>query len=619
MCGIAAILASNKDIPPHIIRNMTDCLRHRGPDAEGLQLMPGCHLGHRRLSVIDLVTGDQPMCDERNRYWIIFNGEIYNYREVRQELVTRGCKFRTQSDTEVILQAYLVYGDQTPLYLNGQFVFAIWDTVERRLFVARDRLGEKPLYWTQTPEGYFLLASEIKALLASGLVAPRLDLTSVDAYLALLYVPPDRTIYENIHTLSPGSAFNWTEGRYWEWKYWHPMYSTQEEIDPQEAVEQIRALIEQAVDRQMVADVPVGAFLSGGLNSATIVALMTRHTNHPVKTFSVGFGDLINELPYARAVADQYHTEHHEIQMDIPVGAMLERMAEVYDEPIADSSNIPMYLISEFTRREVTVALSGDGGDELFGGYDWYKNLHAGPPPSTLQMGLLRMALSVNWRLMKAGLISKEEFEALGRRYKQGQYERKHSDLWIRHLIGTTNVRTSREKWWGKNIWQSTEEAIRQVYTPESSVQGMDRAVDFDLRCYLPGDILVKVDRATLAHGLESRAPFLDVDLVEFVLSLPWKMRFAGDRLKPLLRVSCADLWPTSVSTRSKQGFGAPISSWIQRADVQTLLSRVTLPSGPLESLLPGIQSELSKLTAQDTWSLLSLGLWLERRTNCLP
>lgn len=613
MCGIAAITSPGADIPLRAIERMTTCLAHRGPDGQGCARFPACHLGHRRLSIIDLATGDQPMTEPGERFWITFNGEIFNYRELRARLEQRGWTFRTQSDTEVILRAYQAFGDAAPTHLNGQFAFVIWDQVEQRLFAARDRLGEKPLYWAVSAQGHFLLASEIKSLLASQVIEPHLDPAAVDAYLALLYVPPDRTIYTNVHTLRPGHALTWHNGKSRTWAYWQPTYSQAPHLDPKEAVQQLRALISQAVRRQMVADVPVGAFLSGGLDSSTIVALMTQHTDQPVMTFAVGFGNLIDELPYARAVARAYHTDHHEIQMDIPVGEMAEHMAEVYDEPFADSSNIPTYLLAEFTRRYVKVALSGDGGDELFGGYEWYRPLLMTP---TADIALLRLTM-LAWRtLAKASLPVRAQSDAALYAHAAADGQRRYPDFWERHLAFVTELKRDRTTLWNGHAPPHPEASLRSLYYPEPHLLALDRATDFDVRCYLPGDLLVKVDRASLAHGLETRAPFLDVDLVEFTLNLPSQLRFRNGELKYLLREACRDLWPPSVQRRGKQGFGAPIWRWLRQPDVRRLWQRVTTPGSPLAALLPGIPRV--RLNPQQKWTLLCLGLWLERRPECL-
>ncbi|MDB5330387.1 MAG: asparagine synthase [Phycisphaerales bacterium] len=573
MCGIAVILpGSAVEVPPFAIARMTAALAHRGPDAQAVVRLPGCHLGHTRLSIIDLAGGGQPMGDPSGRFHIVFNGEIYNYRGLRRELEAEGCAFRTHSDTEVLLQGYLRHGDRILPRLNGQFTFAIWDSAERVLFTARDRFGEKPLYWARSASGDVVIASEIKAILASGLIAPRIDPVSVDAYLGLFYVPPGRSIYANVHPLSPAHAMKWSGGEATTDCYWRPRFGGSGISEP-EAVEQIRTLLTRAVRRQMVADVPVGAFLSGGLDSSTIVALMSRESSQPAQTYAVGFGDLINELPFAREVARACHSDHHELQMDIDVPAMLSAMADVYDEPLADSSNIPTYLVAEYARRHVKVVLSGDGGDEIFGGYDWYTKLLDARPDG---------------------------------------------DWWENHVASASGLLFDRSALWGDGRQPPAAAAVREVYRPGAYVAGMDRASHFDVACYLAGDILMKVDRAAMAHGLETRAPFLDADLADFVLGLPWQMRFQGGRLKHLLREACEDLWPASVRGRGKQGFGAPVRHWLENPEVGAMWDRVTRPDSPLLALLPGLPKVAPELRPQRKWSLLCLGLWLERRGECL-
>lgn len=621
MCGIAAIVGEGRrSASDAAIARMTASLAHRGPDEQGVVTLDGCRLGHRRLCVIDPVGGGQPMSDPTGRFHLTFNGEIYNYRELRSELESHGVRFRTNSDTEVLLAAFGHWGDEAVTRFNGQFAFAVWDARDRTLFAARDRLGEKPLYWAESPGGELLVASEIRGLVASGLIDPRLDRASVDAYLKLIYVPPERSIYENVHPLRPGHCLRWCDGRVRTWSYWEPRLST-EPLDEVEAVRQTRTLIERAVERQMVADTPVGAFLSGGLDSSTIVALMTRTASGPVQTFAAGFGDLIDELPFARAVAEAYGTEHRELQVDIPLAEMLERMAEVYDEPLGDSSNIPTYLIAQFARQHVKVVLSGDGGDELFGGYEWYRPLldHDRLPASASRQVLWHAAAKTTGVLAKLG-APLGAFAAHATREYKGIREKRHSpDVWTRHLDKlTVQAPTWRDELWGTPPSDRAESLLDRQYRP-AGLSGVDPAVDFDLRCYLPGDIFVKVDRAAMAHGLETRSPFMDVELVEFVLSLPWRVRFGGERSKRLLREACGDLWPAAIRARSKQGFGAPLGAWLQRPEMQTLADRVFRPRGPLAELLPGLPSQrvVLRRRPQACWNLLCLGLWLEKRSPC--
>lgn len=618
MCGIATIVANGKPIDSAAIGRMVAALRHRGPDEQAQQELPGCHLGHTRLSIIDLEGGHQPMSDPEGRYWIVFNGEIYNYRELRVELAREGWTFRTSSDTEVLLRAYQAWGADVVRRINGQFAFAIWDNQSGELFAARDRLGEKPLYFATSADGLFLLASEIKGLLASNMLAPKIDPVAVDAYLGLLYVPPDRTIYRNVSVLPPGHFMHVRAGQVTRSRYWEPRFGAGAERESwTDVVAHTRSLIEQAVRRQMVADVPVGAFLSGGLDSSTIVALMSRVTSRPVKTFSVGFGNLINELPYARIVADRYGTEHHAIQMDIPVGNALEQLAAVYDEPLADSSNIPTSMVAEFARRQVKVVLSGDGGDELFGGYEWYRPLLASLDINA-SAGPAALALFLR-ALCRAGLPLAGPRDRVLVRRQGAAMASSHTDPWDRHLACATEWGADHSAWWGPGNAPAGAAMTREAWRPAAVMEGMDRASAFDLSCYLPGDILMKVDRAAMAHSLETRAPFLDVDLIEYVLSIPWRLRFATGADKSLLRAACADLWPPDVQRRGKQGFGAPLRSWVRRPDVRTLSERVFVRSGPLTALLPGLRLvQPAQLSPQRHWTLLCLGLWLESRTGCL-
>jgi asparagine synthase (glutamine-hydrolysing) len=599
MCGFAAIIGS--DLPQDAISSMVAALRHRGPDAQGIVELDGCAFGHARLSIIDIAGGGQPMVDAMGRYWITFNGEIYNFRELRSELEMRGCRFRTRSDTETILEGYRIFGKALPTKLNGQFAFAIWDTETRHLFAARDRMGEKPFYLATAPSGQLILASEIKAIIASRLLRPRIDRDALNAYLGLLYVPPDRSIFEEIRPLRPGHYLTWSAASgITEVRYWNPCYSTLS-IHHEEAVAETQRLLTQAVRRQAVADVPLGAFVSGGLDSSTIVALLSEAATGPVQTFSAGFGSLIDELPYARAVADKYKTEHHELQVDFEVGPMLERMAEVYDEPFADSSNIPTYLIAEFARKHVTVVLTGDGGDELFGGYEWYLRLfekhdEVSPP-----------AIAARWAAMivARGMARARLLPPARRDFVVARWDRaspRNPDPWARHVRSVLLQPANANR------------ADLERYRPDASVSGLDRAVDFDVRCYLPGDILVKVDRASMAHGLESRAPFLDVELVEFVLGLPAQLRFADGIGKKLLSDAFADRWPSIVRGRKKQGFGGPVAAWLERPDVRALIDRVSKRGAPLSALLPRVVDRFSVLGPHERWALLGLGLWLERR-----
>jgi asparagine synthase (glutamine-hydrolysing) len=603
MCGISVIAGVTRD---GAIERMIEAIEHRGPDATASHAAAGCTLGHARLSIIDLSTGDQPMSDATGRWWIAFNGEIYNFHDVRDELARKGHRFRTQSDTEVVLLGYQEWGAALLDKLRGMFALAIWDAEERELFAARDLFGEKPLYFAQSGDG-LVLASELKAIAASGLVPMIADPESVDAFLTLGYVPPDRSIYRDIQTLPPGHFLVWKNGSMRITRYWTPKLEPRA-MSLRDAAAEVRVLLRQAVKRQMIADVPVGAFLSGGLDSSTVVAMMQEHSPHPVKTFSVGFGSLINELPYARAVAERYGTEHHEIDLGEPdVASLIQRMVAVYDEPFADTSHIPTFLVSEFARRSVKVVLSGDGGDELFGGYSWYAPLAMSEEiPFAFAQWIVLRSMSIALRHRNRALTARSHAAGLAARW---------DDVWTRDVMSQTVFRAhERQQMWGERTVPRFEPG--GYFRPSPQTSGLDRAFYFDLTSFLPGDILVKVDRASMAHGLETRAPFLDRDLVEFALTIPAELKVRGKQTKIVLREACRELWPESLRDRPKQGFGSPIGRWLKLPSMQPLLNRVFGEGSALRRMLPGIPNGARHGVNYRTWTLLTLGLWLEANVD---
>jgi len=608
MCGISGIIGIKSKDDTKAVERMVAALAHRGPDGHGVLNLGECQLGHTRLSIIDLEGGVQPMKDVSGRYAITFNGEIYNYQELREELLKKGYRFNTHSDTEVIMSAYAEWGARCLDRFRGMFAFAIWDTEKRTLFAGRDLFGEKPLYYAMAPMGPLLIASEIKALLASGLVIPHLDAMSVDAFLAFGYVPPDRTIYENVHTLPPGHYLEWDDHGVRTARYWHARFDTQQ-ITVDDAAVRLRELLQQAVQRQMVADVPVGAFLSGGHDSSTIVALMQQLTSQPVKTFSVGFGEYINELPYARAVAELYQTEHHDIDLGTPpVAQLLQTMAEVYDEPFRDPSHIPTYLISQYARQNVKVVLTGDGADELFGGYAWYPVLAKSTEvsPSWLVWLVLR---SIS-RLVGNRIRSLDRYsQAIG-------MVQRTPDTWSRYIKKVSVGNGTRRSWWAEQSKAPSSYFPGEYYRPPAGTTGMDEVLHFDLMSFLPGDILVKVDRAAMAHGLETRAPFLDRDLVEFSLSLPSVLKVKDGETKVLFKHALKQYWPAMLHKRGKQGFAAPFQIWMEFPEIKALLQRIFADGSRLRELLPGVRSEQQHVRNYETWNLLTLGLWLERHGN---
>lgn len=601
MCGIAAI-AGPDSFRSDRLPVMIDALEHRGPDARGAHSSEGCAMGHARLSIIDLSSGAQPMSGVDERYWIVYNGELYNFVELRDQLRRKGRTFRTQSDTEVIITAYDEWGRGCLDMFRGMFAFALWDTQEQTLFAARDLFGEKPLYYARLANGTLVIASEISAILASGLVEPRLDFQSVDAFLSFGYVPPERTIYSNVATVPPAHWLSWRAGKAALGCYWTPSIGGRR-IEMPEASEELRRLTVRAVKRQMISDVPIGAFLSGGLDSSTIVALMQMQSSRPVKTFSVGFGSTINELPYAGAVARRYGTEHHEIDLgEIDASAFVARMAALYDEPFADTSHIPTFLVAQYARQSVAVVLSGDGGDELFGGYSWYR---------LLQQSQAIHAAIPQWLLLRsASKVVGERWGALRDRAQAAGLAARWSDVWTRDVMVHTVMRGAvRRQLWGN---QAPVEYEPSAYKPDDAVSGLNRAFDFDVRFYLSGDILTKVDRAAMASGLETRAPFLDRDVAEFALSLPPHLKVANGETKRVMREAFCDLWPEEIRQRGKQGFGSPIATWLSKPAMRDLVEEVGRPGSRLRRLLPGASREDFLGGNYASWILLTLGLWLD-------
>lgn len=599
MCGIAGIVAPEVKRYREPLGRMTDSLAHRGPDGAGIHFFGECAFGHRRLSIVDLESGQQPMLSSDAALGITFNGEIYGYGALRKGLEGR-YPFRTSSDTEVILALYESMGSDLLSRLPGMFAFALWDDRHHELFCARDRFGEKPLYYAIGPDSEFIFASEIKAIIASGLIRPRIDKTSLAHYLQHLYVPVDRTIYDNIHTLPPAHFLLWRNGivtvrRYWDF----PAPDTSITLD--EAVERFNFMMAEAVNSQLVADVEVGAFLSGGLDSSTIVALASeRKTN--IKTFAFGFGPAINELPYAREIANRYRTDHIEIvDSDFDLADLMFEMSTCYDEPFADSSNIPTFLMCRNAAKNLKVVLSGDGGDELLGGYDfWYRPLHWSQKTESSDV----------WKMRLAALIC-VFWEKLSPPPKNLRYMR---DGYRLKQFGPPAIAHERQ-----NIFFNDLELSRfGLSCPHPGAPmlygGIDDAFRMDLADYLPGDILVKTDRAAMANGLELRAPFLDVDVASFLISLPYTLKIDDVIDKKILRQAYADRWTSSIRCRSKQGFGAPVSVWLRQNALKVLAHDYLLSSG--SKLSAFFDNKWLETVAVNndyrTWIMLVLGIWME-------
>jgi len=609
MCGIAGIVTAELGADYlAVLRRMTDAIAHRGPDGEGQRQFRGCALGHRRLAIVDLTGGAQPMATEDDQVAVTFNGEIYGYKDIRPAL--RDFPFRTQSDTEVILALYERYGVGFLERLPGMFAFGLWDDRRQALFCARDRFGEKPFYYAFGRRGEFLFASEIKAILASGLVEPALDMSAVARYLQRQCVRPDQSIYSNIHALPPGHSLSYRDGRVEVKQYWTPP-AIDNDISAADAVECFRSLLAKAVERQLVADVPVGAFLSGGLDSST-VCLVAAELTEGLRTFSFDFEGDHSEVLYARAVADSYRTRHVELAAGgEDIAAQIVRMQQVFDEPMGDTSSIPTYLLAREARRHTKVALTGDGGDELFGGYTWYK-----PLLWMVREGRTGMFRFVAERLLNRlhrasgmpGAVARElriMGLAFGRRYG--------SPLAAHHAQLSFFERSDLEKLGlGASVAEASAHAPRDAGT-------LDDVIRSDVTDYMPANNLKRTDRASMAHGLELRAPFLDFEFASFCMSLPFRLKVSTDDDKIILRRAFASQWPALIRNRSKQGFGAPLARWLRDPAIRQIeQSHLLDRRAPIYDLLPfgAAQEVLRRSSPMQRWTLLILAVWLAYRSS---
>ena len=628
MCGIAGFIdfqdASNartEEERAQIVDRMCRVIRHRGPDDQGVMLKPGVALGMRRLSIIDLAGGHQPISNEDHSVSIVFNGEIYNYRELQKELQARGHRFRTNSDTETIVHAYEEFGALCVDRLRGMFAFAIWDDREKKVFIARDRVGKKPLYYSVTRGGTLVFGSELKSLLEHPDVERDLNPQALDAYFSLGYVPDPISIFQNVEKLPPGHHLTFTNGRLTVERYWDFSYNlTNNGGDggnghkSSDYLEELRALLDEAVKLRLVSDVPLGAFLSGGVDSSTVVALMARHMDQAVKTFSIGFNeDSYDELKYARLTAKKFGTEHHEFLVKPDICDVVDQLAWHFDEPFADSSAIPTYVVSKLAREHVKVVLTGDGGDELFAGYTRYVTEHN------------RSRFDSVPRVVKQALM-----DPISRALPHGAWGRNYlhnvSLDPISRYLDTVSVFTGLTK---TSLYSADfSDQLRDASHLSSYFHELSRNVKtnapldsllyIDSKTYLPGDILTKVDRVSMAVSLEARVPLLDHKLIEFVTRIPASMKMAGIETKHLFKRAIADLVPAEIINRPKQGFGVPIQQWINqqlRERIRdTLNDPRTLQRGYISrshvELLLDEHERGRRDHAMALWSLLMLELW---------
>jgi asparagine synthase (glutamine-hydrolysing) len=624
MCGITGLIYNDKDrqITSSTLRRMTDIIHHRGPDDEGFYINQNVGLGFRRLSIIDLHTGHQPLSNENESIFIIFNGEIYNYLEIKGMLINKGYAFRTDTDTEVIIHLYEEYGTQCLQFLRGMFAFAIWDNNIRQLFCARDRFGIKPLYY-YLDKDKFVFGSEIKSILRAEGIDRTVSNEALDSYFAFGYITSDLSIYKNIKKLLPGHYLILSPlekssliiKRYWEIAF-EPDYTKTEN----QWKDELEASLSETVKLHMISDVPLGAFLSGGIDSGSVVALMAKNSNFPVKTFSIGFKEKeYNELEYAAEVAKKYNCEHHQLIVEPESINLLPKLINGYDEPFADPSIVPTYYVSRFAREYVTVALSGDGGDELFAGYNIYNSFnnlyhsHLNFHSSFLNKliwGTIHRIIPTNGRgKTKSYFLSKDKTYLGAYQFLWPEHERR--DLLLSRMQ-TEVLNSSSEHF--------KEDLLRKGKTNDfiTNLQYLD------LQTYMVDDILTKVDRASMLCSLEVRVPLLDHKFAELSFKIPSNLKLNGSSLKYIFKQTMKEFLPQKVFDHSKQGFGMPLSLWFKE-DLREYVNDTLHTQSPLYS------SYLDKKVVTDTiintgnnidnqsrrlWSILIFEEWLRQNNS---
>ncbi|HEY7502222.1 MAG TPA: asparagine synthase (glutamine-hydrolyzing) [Vicinamibacterales bacterium] len=582
MCGIVGIVERDLDrpVPAIDIERMVRTLNHRGPDEEGRVLLPGVGLGMRRLSIVDIAGGQQPFGNEDGTIQVVANGEIYNFPEIKQELIARGHTFRSRSDVEVLVHAYEEYGESFLARVRGMFALALWDGRTRTLVAARDRAGEKPLYYSLTPRG-LRLASEIKALLSRPEVDRTIDLESIDQFLTYEYVIAPRTIFKSIQKLPPAHYLVYRGGHVGIHRYWDAADVELRDWKDADAAEALRAALGKAVRSQMMSDVPIGLFLSGGIDSSAVgIMLRDAPGGSDVSSFSMGFDDAsYNELPYAREVAALCGTKHHEGTVTPNVGALFDRLIVHLDEPFADVSLFPTFLVSQMAQEHVKVVLTGDGGDELFGGYDAYRaealaTTWAGLMPE----GAVRTAEQILAKVpptdKKKGMVNK------ARRFIDGLAHAPSSIAqyrWMTFLNARDKARLYTPAFQEALLSSDVYEPVRRTLARGSATDFLNRQLYTDLSIYLADDILVKVDRMSMATSLETRAPFLDVDVMELAFSMPGHLKIRNGRRKHIVKEALRELLPARILNRKKEGFSIPMKQWL-RHELEPMMKRLLAP-----------------------------------------
>jgi asparagine synthase (glutamine-hydrolysing) len=578
VCGIHGIYRfDGQPVAPEMLSSMGNVTQHRGPDDEGMHLDGACGIAMRRLSIIDLVGGHQPLSNVDQSLWLVCNGEIYNYRELRTELQAKGYQFKTASDSEVLLHLYDAEGDDFVLRLNGMFDFALWDARRRRLLIGRDRMGVKPLYVMQDGQR-LAFATEAKALLALPGARVELNRSAVANYLHLGYVAAPDCIFKGIRKIPPATLLAIEGNHVREWRYWRLPAGTNQNLTEQQWVERVREQLEKSVHMQMVSDVPIGAFLSGGVDSSAVVGFMAKHSQEPINTYAIGFSGgeaeaLYNELPYARRVAELFGTKHREIVVRPDVVSLLPKLLWHMDEPMSDTAFITTFLVSEFARQDVKVILSGVGGDELFGGYRRYLGEHYLQKYQRLPSWLRRTAASLtehfpvdrhsgvlNTLRLAKGFLSSAQMGADDR-------YRSYVQVLDRQTIAELLMRTD----------EGQSDQLEVAFDSSGRMDPLNRMFAVDAETQLPDDLLMLTDKMSMAVSLECRVPLLDHELVELAASIPAAIKVRRGRLKHVLKEALGGMLPSDIVDRKKRGFGTPMGAWLKK-ELAPLLRRLMAP-----------------------------------------
>ncbi len=620
MCGIAGKLSTRGPVDRALLERMCAVIEHRGPDSNGFFVDNGVGLGVQRLKVIDLATGDQPIFNEDESVVVVLNGEIYNYKELRTDLRRRGHTFSTNGDTEVLVHLYEDHGLACVEHLRGMFAFALWDRQRERLLLARDRVGKKPLFYG-AKDGTLWFASEAKSILQDSAVGREVDYDAIDSFLHFQYVPHPLSAFAELRKLPPAHTLVWDNGHVELSRYWRLSYRPDASlVDEQDVHERIRHELLEATRLRMRSDVPLGAFLSGGVDSSAVVAAMAKQSAAPVKTFSIGFDVAeYDETRYAREVAELFGTDHHELHVEPQAMEVLPRLVWHYGEPFADHSAIPSFYLAELTRKHVTVALNGDGGDESFAGYGRYVGNRVAaqiarlPRPAKLALAKVSAVAGSGRRV--------NGFPARVARLTRAASMEPHERyaMWVAYFTEAERAELYTPDFRALLGQRSAPTVIRDPYLASDAEDVVNRLLDVDVQTYLPGDLLVKMDIATMAHSLEVRSPFLDHRLMEFAAALPGSMKVSGRTGKKVLKDALRTWLPARILDRKKWGFGVPIGAWF-RGSLRSLPGDILLDPRALERGMfreervrtiidehaTGVRDNADKL-----WALIQLELWL--------